>query len=448
MLDPNLSRTIKQIIEVLAVRLTVPGFGIPLILVAGAPVSEPDVTSYSGLTEIVEAGYSTDHLLYKKASVIFAQNPHPERLFVAKRSANWTKKYTLKIGTLVENEQVFLRLGTAPRFVYTADATPTAAEAATALAAAITTATAQAGFTAAAVTDTVTITANAPNTLPLVGGLSKNVQITDVTVDPGIDADLAALLEDPSINEWYGLLCDSYGATEFDKLASFAQSNGKFAGLNSCDSGIGIPSVTDDVFSIAKGKTQTRAMGFAQDLFFKTNVTNQDFIAEGVMAAVFPLDAGSETWKFKNASNVTAGKSKSSYINAVHAKNGNTFSPVQGANIVEQGMMLGGEWADVVRGVDWLEVEIAIAVFGFMAAQRKVGFSDLGIDSVVAQIRGALERGENRGLLVKGSSRIVAPRRVQVSQADRIARKLTGVKWNADLEGAIHFADVQGAISP
>lgn len=447
MLDPNLARTIKQIIEVLAIRLTVPGFGIPLIMVAGAPVSEPDVTSYSGLDEIIDAGYTTSSVLYQKALVIFGQNPHPDRLYVAKRK-NWTKKYTLKINTLVENEQVFFNLGTAPKMTYTADATPTPAEAATALAALITTNTATAGFTAAVATDTITITANAPNVLSKITGLSKNVQITDITVDTGLTDDLAALLDDPSINEWYGLLCDSYGAAEFDVLATFAQAQGKFACLNSCDSGVGMPSITNDVFSIAKGKTQTRTMGFAQDLFFKTNVSNLDFIAEGIMAAVFPLDAGSETWKFKNAANVTAGKSKSGYINAVHAKNGNTFTPVQGANIVEQGMMLGGEWADVVRGVDWLEVEIAIAVFGFMAAQRKVGFSDLGIDSVVAQIRGALDRGEKRGLLVVGSSRVVAPRRVQVSTADRIARKLTGVKWNSDLEGAIHFADIQGAIAP
>lgn len=447
MLDPNLSRTITQIIQILAVRLTVPGFGIPLILVAGAPLSEPDVTSYSGTSEIIEAGYSTSSLLYQKAQVIFGQNPSPDRLYVAKRKS-WTKKYELKIGTLVENERVFLKLGTAPEFVYIADATPTAAEAATALAAAITTATALAGYTAVAAADTITITANAVNTVPKVFGLSKNIQIKDVQVDPGIDDDLAALLDDPSINEWYGLLCDSYGPTEFDKLATFTEANQKFCCLNSCDSGVGIPSITDDVFSIAKGKTQNRTMGFAQDLFFKTNVSNLDFIAEGVMAAVFPLDAGSETWKFKNASNVTAGKSKSAYINAVRAKNGNTFTPVQGANIVEDGRMLGGEWADIVRGVDWLEVEIAIAVFGFMAAQKKVGFSDLGIDSVVGQIRGALERGEKRGLLVAGSSRVVAPRRVQVSQADRIARRLTGVKWNADLEGAIHSADIQGALSP
>lgn len=447
MLDPNLSRTIQQIISVLALRLTVPGFGIPLILVSGAPVSEPDVTFYASTKEIVEAGYTTDHVLYQKAQVIFAQSPSPDRLYVAKRRTNWTKKYTLKIGTLVENEQVFFVLGTAPRMVYTADATPTPAEAATALAALITTNTALAGFTASAVTDTITITANAPNKIPRVAGLSKNVQITDVTVDPGIDADLAALLEDPSINEWYGLLCDSYGATEFDKLATFSEANGKFCALNCCDSGIGMANVTDDVFSIAKGKSQNRTMGFGQDLFYKTNVSNLDFAAEGVMAAVFPLDAGSETWKFKRAANVTAGTSRGAWIAAVLAKNGNTFSPVQGAAIVEAGTMLGGEWADVVRGLDWLEVEIAIAVFGFLAAQRKVGFSDLGIDSVVAQIRGALTRGEDRGLLKKSSSVVRAPRAAQVSDQDRTARRLTGVSWNADLEGAIHFVDIDGAVA-
>lgn len=430
----------------MTLRLTVPGFGIPLILAAGSPPGVEDVAYYSGLTEIVEAGYTVDTLLYKKASVIFGQSPRPPGLYVAKRG-DWTKQYTLKIAALAENERVFFTLGNAPEFVYTADSTPAAAEGATALASLINADTATAGFTATANTDTITIVANDANTLPVVKGLSRNVQIADTTDDTGLASDLAELLEDPSIRSWYGLLVDSCGDTGFDVVATFAQANGKFCALNTCSSGVGLQSVTDDVFSVAKSKNQTRTMGFAQDLFYKSGQSNQDFIAEGIMAAVFPLDPGSETWKFKRASNVTAGASRSSYIKAVHAKNGNTYTQVQGDTIAENGKMLGGEWADVIRGVDWLEVEIAIALFGYFTMNPKVGYSNVGIDGCVGQIEGALLRAEARGLLVEGSSRVIAPTRHQVSAADRNNRHLPNVKWNADLEGAIHSVNIEGNIA-
>lgn len=444
MLDPNLSRTISQVISVLSVTLTVPGFGTPLLMVAGAPAGEPEVASYSGITELLDAGYTTDHLAYKKAQVVFAQNPAPDTLYVAKRTHDWTKKFTLTINANPVEGGIYFISFNDTKITYTAGATPTISTVATALAALVM---APMGFTAVAATGVITLTAIAANTLPKISGMSRNMTIKDVTTDPGLAADLAELLEDPSINQWYGLLIDSAGATEFDVAATFAEANGKFCALNCLDSGCGQTSVVDDVFSVAKAKSQMRTIGYWQDMDYKSLQSNYDFIAEGIMSAVFPLDAGSETWKFKKAANVTAGMSRSSWINAVLAKNGNTYTGVQGANITEDGKMLGGEWADIIRGKDWLDVEIQISVFGYLVAQRKVSFDQTGIDAIVALIKGALSRGVDRTLLVAGSYSVQAPTRQQVSPQDRAARILQNIKWQADLAGAIHFAGIEGALT-
>lgn len=109
--------------------------------------------------------------------------------------------------------------------------------------------------------------------------------------------------------------------------------------------------------------------------------------------------------------------------------------------------MADGEWMDVRRGIDWTHARIQENIFALKTSLEKIPFTDAGIGLVVAAIEEVLRLGAQRGLYVEDSIVITAPQASQVNAADKNNRLLPDVKFQATLQGAIHFTRIEGAVS-
>ena len=260
----------------------------------------------------------------------------------------------------------------------------------------------------------------------------------DKSADPGIATDLAAITA--ADGDWYGLLLDSNSEAEVNAASTVTEAQERLFGYATGDATARngtAGGVMDDRFL---------AQVFRTFGIFSENTSG--YAAARAMGECFPLDPGSETWKFKSLSGVTASILTASQESAIEGKNGNHYQIVAGLGILQQGVVHSGEFIDVVRGRDWLVARLRERVYGLLANARKVPFTDAGVDMVRNVVLAQLREGIGAGLLAASPEPVVTvPLVADVSTADKAARLLPDVEFSATLAGAIHAVEINGVIS-
>lgn len=303
-------------------------------------------------------------------------------------------------------------------------------------------------FTASGASGTkVVVTATLAGTLQSYASVSDTLRVFDATSDPGMATDLAAIaLED---SDWYGLALDSNSKAEILASAAWVESNRKLFVAQSADSGC-IDSVsTTDVMYALKAASYFRSVCF----YHPSIQVQTGLIAVAMLGNRLPVDPGTDTWKFKTLKGITSytltdtqrttviGTSDGSSV----GKNGNVYTVIAGLAITQNGKTSGGEWADVVRGNDWLRARIAERVFTKLVRSEKIAFTDPEIETLGNEVRAALEDA----VAVKhlATFALTLPKSADVSAVDRGNRYLPGIAFTGRLAGAIHAVVVNGQVT-
>lgn len=416
------------------------GFGMPLILAADCPGGFTErVRFYTSLTAVL-VDFATSTVTYKMAAAIFAQNPRVTRIAVGRLANKPTQTWT--ITPVVANSTVYALTIDGVDYEITSDASATATEICDALRTAISASGLTEGGTA-----TLTLTAT-------VAGAFHSVEVADSSLlkvvqdhaDPGLAADLAAIaLEDSS--SWYALLFGFNSKACVDAISDFAEANKKLFIAQTQES---------DVVNLSNGSdtggSQTVAGLLKADSKFRTALVYHPDSAAYADAALagkcLPFDPGSETWAFKTLAGVSAVDLTDTQRTNALAKYVNVYETLAGVNVTNQGKVSGNEWIDVIRFRDWLEARMSEEIFGALANAKKIPFTDGGISVIEGIIRAQLRAGVVAGGLAEDPAPVVTvPLAADVSSSDKAARRLTGVKFDATLAGAIQAVEIDGVIS-
>jgi len=166
------------------------------------------------------------------------------------------------------------------------------------------------------------------------------------------------------------------------------------------------------------------------------------------VAEAAPFDPGSQTWAYKTLQGVPVSGWSATQRQAIEAINANHYTREAGVNITRFGVAHDGGFIDIRRGLDWLVARLQEAVFTLLINARKVPYTDEGYEMVIAAIMGVLLSAESQGLLTQGSSRVTRPQMADVPDADKLARRMVGIEFTAQFQGAGHTIEIQGAIAP
>jgi hypothetical protein len=422
-----------------------PGFGTILCQLSKVPAGFPGnvTTVVKALTDMTDLGFSTSDPGYVLVKKIFSQKKgRPRQVKLWKRSLPPTFATTLKVTAAVAGHVAAVDVN-GTTCSYTVQGGDTADDVAAALTALITAVT---GVDATASTDTITVVSSgAAGNLVQLANWTAQLSLKNTTADPGIATDLAAALVADS--DWYGLQLDSNSKAEVDAAASWAESNKKLFVPFTCDSECMDSGVTDDVGSVLKG------FGYVYTgLLFNGNDTFS-YAGAAWMGGRFPFQPGSYTWAFKTLGGVKADDLTPSQQTALENKRINTYTTIASVDVTLKGITAGGEFLDITQFIDWLKSEIQVRVFGRMANLPKIPFTDLGVDIIVNEVKGALSAGVRVGGLDPGDGKDIAapdasaPAVADVDTIDRANRHLPDVKFSGRLAGAIHDLDINGTLS-
>lgn len=261
-------------------------------------------------------------------------------------------------------------------------------------------------------------------------------------------------------NDWYGLTITSRTAADVLLAAKWAEANKKVFWTASSASRI-----IDTAFSTDDGKDEEtdsiaailKARSYVRSYSLYHGSADTEFPEAGFLGSLLARQPGSYTGMFKNI--VGIGTSSLTPTNSKNAldKNCNIYQLISGISMVRESTSGQGEFFDIIHFIDWIVSRLGEAVFGYLAKLDKVPFTSeglVGLKSVMDQI-GQL------GISVGGFSPIsynedgtqiggfscTVPRIEDVLDADRSARKLTGVKFRGFLAGAIHAVEMVANIT-
>lgn len=434
--------------------VTAAGFGVPMI-VTHRPTWAERQRSYSNLAAVL-VDFAATTWEYEAAAAIFAQSPCPTSIKIGRGALAPTQKFTITVKT-VANSTVYSfnvhYLGVTQTVTYTSDSTALESEIITGLKNALDALAAPAVisggvFASAAPGGTsLTITATSAS-----GALWCGVEVVDRNLlicaednaDPGIATDLAAIQSESS--DWYGLVLGHKSLAIITAAATWVESNTKLFLAASSDTAIAqtVLSGATDIAAAMKSAARVRT-------HIDFHPRSWEWMDAASFGRFFPLDPGSETWRMKTLSGVTANATITGTEQTnIAAKYAGYYYTVSGSTAVIGGdaKVAGNEYIDVIRFRDWWVATLGAALANLLIGANKVPYTDAGIAAVEKLVRATNDEGISKGGIAPSPAPVVSvPKASACSTADKTSRTLNNVLTTWYLAGAIHQIAVSAVVS-
>ena len=426
------------------------GFGVPLILSHSATWTER--TRSYGSTLDVAADFATDTPEYLAAAAMFAQSPAPTTIMIGRAALAPTQVYVIGAAAVTNSTAYKVNVVatgatvTNP-LVYTSDSSATNDEIIGGLVTALNGVTGK-NYTAAATgsvgSQVCTVTGTAAADWFSIEVLDPTLlSIKQTHADPGVATDLAAIALENS--NWYALTMNFNSQAYVTAAAAWIEDQAKIylfdvneTAAITTTGGAGGSADTLDALATLK---RTRTAG-------SYHPSPAAFMSAAWLGRVLPDDPGTETWKFKTLSGVPAVNLTATNRTNLRARHANTIETVAGRNITWDGTTSDGQFIDVRRGLDWLQDDMSKGVFGVLAGNEKVPFTDAGVAMVENEVQRSLTTAVAKGILAASPAPVVtAPLVSTISATNKSARLLPDIRFTGTLAGAVHAVSLIGVVA-
>jgi len=440
-----ISSIVDSTINLLTQTPTQDNFGVPLILALKTPWVDT-VRTYNEASEMLSDGFVEGDAAYLAALAIKSQSPSPSYFKVAGCSGSTPQLASIgfKASPVIKVGQSYgVTINDLP-YYHTAIVGDDHEDVLTAIAALINAGPAHTPVTTytTGLTLNMSLAAGA-GVIPARFTAWKNLLFKESTANVAIGTDLSEVREVD--DDWYGLVLAEPSVPRNAAAAAWVQANTKLFAAESSDSRCEDPADTSDEIStmVSNGYSRTGVFYCPDD--------NRNFVGAALMAHQFTQDPGSDTWALKGLAGVHFSKLRPTAQAAIRAKGGNFYSRLGGLNLTQGknggGITASGEYFDVMRYVDWQNSDIGVRVLQVFASNPKVPYTDPGIDLLRGALNGSLQQGARQGGILAESIVIKAGKANAQSLVDKGQRMYRDLKWEAVLQGAIHFAKIQGTLT-
>jgi len=420
-------------------------FGIPLVLGYTEAFTElyRVYSLGSAAEDLVADGIPAGSPIYKAVTALASNTPKATTVVVGRLTTKPSQQGTLsvKAGSVIPDKVFSIEVqepsgGTVHTLSYTAQSGDTGTDVATAMAALIDALT---GITASSAAEVISWAADTDGDIWTITGYNADFNYMDLTPDSNLAADLTAI--NTEYSDWYGLLLAECPSTARNKAlaAAVEAKEAIFAALTHDADNL-------DASSVTSLGAELKAAGYFRTFSIYSGDTAANAAATW-LGNRLPIDPGSSTWAYKPLAGVKVDTLTGSETAALEGNNVNYYVEIAGANVTIDGKMAAGEWIDVIRFRDWLTARIRERVFSVLINSPKVPYTDAGVAVITAQVKAQLQEGINKGGLSADPEPVVtAPRVSEIDKADKVARLLPDVYFEATLAGAIHTIKIIGVL--
>lgn len=273
-----------------------------------------------------------------------------------------------------------------------------------------------------------------------------NITFVVTTPNVGVQEDFAAIKLER--DDWYATLLLERTSGQIREASSFIETENKIYIAQTDDSTAQAASTTDigaELNALARVRT---AVVFNDD--------DLEYVDAAWAGRMLPSDPGSETWAFQRLRGVTGFIPTSSTNLASKKYNwlesfvSGSFSMMAGGFLAGAGFggtMADGTFIDLVRGRDFLQNELEIALLELLRDEPKIPYTSAGGTQIEGVIQGVLEDGVTQGIIAPNTAVVTIPVPEDQSSTDKGNRFLDNITWGATLQGAIHSMEITGNLA-
>ena len=427
----DLNRIVTINISLATVSPSRASFGVPLCLAHHTRNLDlyRDYTSPNGM---ISDGFTVNDQAYKLAAAVFSQRPRPPVVRLGRLptpGSDWLAE--LDLTGIASGQRCTFTFVDSDGTETDVDVPYTSSAAGTVTAAV--TAAANAKITAS--TAKIIFDSGANGVRCYVKDITGFGDYTDTTGDWAYDTALTAIFN--ASPAFYSVSIDVDSAANIADVAAWVLANKRIYGAS--------PQYTKpaDYTAVANAlRTANSDRAFSL-------ITRDDPEANGAagwLGVILAKDPGKATTAYKSVAGLTTDAWTASNLTTLDTDNTNYYVETNAVPMTYPGKTHGGEWIDVTRDVDWLEARLAERLLALQVNNDKVPFTNAGISMIGNEVRGQLAEAEAAGVIDAGWT-VVLPDVSEVSSANRTARNLTGVEFEARLAGAVHTVTVNGRIT-
>lgn len=427
----DLNRIVTINISLATVSPSRASFGVPLCL-AHHTRNLDLYRDYTSLNGMISDGFTVNDQAYKLAAAVFSQRPRPPVVRLGRLptpGSDWLAE--LDLTGIASGQRCMFTFVDSDGTETDVDVPYTSSAAGTVTAAV--TAAANAKITAS--TAKIIFDSGANGVRCYVKDITGFGDYTDTTGDWAYDTALTAIFN--ASPAFYSVSIDVDSAANIADVAAWVLANKRIYGAS--------PQYTNpaDYTAVANAlRTANNDRAFSL-------ITRDDPEANGAagwLGVILAKDPGKATTAYKSVSGLTTDAWTASNLTTLDTDNTNYYVETNAVPMTYPGKTHGGEWIDVTRDVDWLEARLAERLLALQVNNDKVPFTNAGISMIGNEVRGQLAEAEAAGVIDAGWT-VVLPDVSEVSSANRTARNLTGVEFEARLAGAVHTVTVNGRIT-
>jgi hypothetical protein len=440
-----LSDLVTVNIEVTGNTVAQQGFGIPLILAHHTHRPELRVLTYNwaGWSTAMKAdGFDEDEAAYQCANAMSKQKRKGATFKVGRRITAETQVVRItpiiKGETAVHSVTVQSPDGTEEVASFPEPAAATIASICTGLAAAINTLTAAVTATAAAAH--VEVAADDPDRIFGYYRLTPGDSLTDESTNSNIAGDLDACLDED--DTWYGICLASSAPTAIEAVADWAEGHERIFYTSTHD-GRPLTNSTTDIVSSIENQGYVRS-----HVAYNSRATR--FYGAALTTKMLTWQPGQATWLFKTVEGAEPDKLTSTEWAFLKAKNGSYYDRVKGVQMSNDSKTGGGQFIDITQIVDWTRARLQEGFVAMLTGSPKVAYTDAAAgNKSMGVMRNVITQGQvNDAIDIDPETwSCFVPKVKDIPEADRAARKLSGLMMNFRATGAVHSVDVTVAIT-
>jgi len=425
------------------------GFGTPLIVgeTTTSDLAAGEVSTYTGLSAMLDDGFVATDPEYLKASKYFAQSPRVQQVKVALRDTAVAMVQTLTFdGDLVTSSTVSGTVGgtaiTPVAFTTNHNTTMTALAAAIQASSLVATATVTGPREITVTAQTAGLPCTLSSFVSTGGATNPTATIATTTANVGITEDLTAI--DQNDPDFYFLDLVSTTQAVLELAAAWVETKRKLFGLRTADTDVLDSGSTTDIAATLLANSYSRT-------FVAYNETNTDYFDSAWTGTVAPYTVGKTKWTYQQPTGITGSNlTETEYANLI-AKNANAYVRFGNDNYrTFPGVTSDGTKIENIRGEDWIYARLQERMLDRFSKVAALPFTISGLVEVESIVTGVMQDAENQGILStdpENKFTVSVPALADIDPADKAAGILRGVEWSAVFAGSIDRVYFTGNLS-
>lgn len=180
-------------------------------------------------------------------------------------------------------------------------------------------------------------------------------------------------------------------------------------------------------------------------------VHTDDLAAAALAGEAAGREVGSFTYKNLILNGIEPMASTDEEIDAIHKANGFTFVTKAGDNVTTEGIVMSGEYVDIIDCKDYVIQQLEYKTQKLLNNSAKIPYDNNGIAMLESVCVDVMRDAFDKGMIATGEDgkpaySVTYDLVENVEPADKVARKYVGGKFNFTLSGALHTVDIYGEI--